>query len=86
MFHGSHLPLNKWFQAIGLMCSKQEGMTAVQLSRELMVGYESAWSIARRIRRAMAGEQAEFCKKIAVANGVNGNHHLSEAKEPERES
>jgi hypothetical protein len=46
----------------------------MRLSRELVLSYESAWSVARRIRRAMAGEQAEFCKRIAYAhNGPNGN-------------
>jgi hypothetical protein len=87
MFHGSHLPLNKWFQAIGLLASQREDMSAVELSREIKVSYESAWSIARRIRLAMAGEHAEFCRKIAVAhNGAHGHHRLPDAGEPEVES
>lgn len=77
IFQGSHLPLNKWFHAISLMHS-QGGVSAMRLSRELVVSYESAWSVARRIRRAMEGEQAEFCKQIAIAHsGSNGHSECS---------
>jgi transposase-like protein len=65
MFQGSHLPLNKWFHAIGLLHADKKGISAMQLSREIVVSYESAWSVAKRIRRAMGGEHAELCRRIA---------------------
>jgi hypothetical protein len=85
MFQGSHLPLEKWFHAISLMHT-QEGVSAMRLSRELVVSYESAWSVARRIRRAMAGEQAEFCKQIAVShNGAGSSRKKIDGAQGERE-
>lgn len=54
IFHDSHIPLNKWFLAIYLICSAKKGISARQLHRELELGsYKSAWYMARRIRLAM---------------------------------
>src|ERR1035438_6186011 len=70
IFQGSHLPLTKWFHAISLIQTEKDGISAMRLAREIVVSYESAWSVARRIRRAMAGEHAEFCRRIAAAHTV----------------
>ena len=80
LFEHSHLPLTKWFQAIRLMHSREVGVSAKCLSRELMVGYATAWSVAKRIRQAMAGDQAEFCKQIAGAH--TGSHAGGDRAEP----
>jgi hypothetical protein len=56
------------------MHSQTGGISAMRLSRELVVSYESAWSVAKRIRRAMAGEEAEFCRRIAGADIAVSEH------------
>jgi transposase-like protein len=53
LFHDSHLPLQKWFVAISLMCESKKGMSANQLARSLGVTYKTAWYLAHRIREAM---------------------------------
>jgi transposase-like protein len=53
LFHDSHLPLQKWFMAIALMCESKKGMSANQLARSLGVTYKTAWYLAHRIREAM---------------------------------
>jgi len=53
IFHGSHIPLNKWLLAFSLLCSSKKGMSAHQLHRMLGVTYKSAWFMAHRIRFAM---------------------------------
>ena len=53
IFHRSKLPLPKWFVAIWLMCHSPKGVSAKQLERELGVHYETAWYLAKRIRKAM---------------------------------
>ena len=55
IFEESHLPLNKWLQAIYLMCSSKKGISALQLQRTLEVQYNTAWFLAHRIREAMRG-------------------------------
>lgn len=53
IFHGSHLPLQKWFVAIYLMCESRKGISANQLKRTLKVAYKTAWYLCHRIRKAV---------------------------------
>lgn len=53
MFHDSHLPLPKWFAAVYLMCESKKGIPALQLKRNLGIGYNTAWYLTHRIRAAM---------------------------------
>jgi transposase-like protein len=59
MFSDSHLPLQEWFLAIALMISAEKGVSALQLKRELGVGYQTAWYLCHRIREAMERSTAE---------------------------
>lgn len=54
IFHDSHLPLQKWFLAVLLLCESRHGMSANQLKRMLGVSYKTAWYLCHRIRAAMA--------------------------------
>src|ERR1700735_4813882 len=49
----SHIPFGKWIYAIYQMCIAKKGVSALQLSRELGLGYKSAWFMCHRIRLAM---------------------------------
>jgi transposase-like protein len=53
IFNDTHLPLNKWFLAIALICEAKKGMSACQLQRHLGVNYRTAWHLCHRIREAM---------------------------------
>ena len=53
LFHDTHLPLTKWFQAIAIMCNAKKGKSALELQRDLKVAYRTAWYLAHRIRKAM---------------------------------
>lgn len=53
IFHGSHLPLQKWFVAVYLMCESRKGISANQLKRTLNVAYKTAWYLCHRIRKAV---------------------------------
>ena len=55
VFESSHVPLNKWLQAVYLMCSSKKGISSHQLMRTLDVQYKTAWFMAHRIREAMRG-------------------------------
>jgi transposase-like protein len=54
LFHDSHLPLQKWFAAIALMCEGKKGISANQMKRHLGVTYKTAWFVCHRIRKAMS--------------------------------
>lgn len=57
LFHDSHLPLQKWFMAMALMCEAKKGLSALQVSRHLGVQYRTAWYLCHRIRRAMQEQE-----------------------------
>ena len=60
IFHNTKLPLPKWFVAVWLLCYSPKGCSAKQLERILGVHYETAWSMAHRIRKAMANDVNEL--------------------------
>ena len=53
VFESSHVPLNKWLQAVYLLCSSKKGISSHQLMRTLDVQYKTAWFMMHRIREAM---------------------------------
>ncbi len=53
VFERSHVPLNKWFQAVYLICCSKKGISAHQIHRMLGVTYKTAWFMMHRIREAM---------------------------------
>lgn len=66
VFHDSHLPLKKWFQAIALIIDAKKGMSALQVSRHLGLNprkgkkipdtYKTIWYLCHRIREATKQE------------------------------
>jgi transposase-like protein len=61
VFEHARLPLHKMLQAVHLLCSGKEGISAHQLHRILEVQYKTAWFLAHRIREAMrTGDLAPF--------------------------
>ncbi len=53
VFHDTHLPLDKWFLAVMLMCESRKGVSANQAKRMLGISYKTAWFLCHRIRYAM---------------------------------
>ena len=53
LFHDSHLPLQKWFMAMALMCEAKKGISANQVARHIGCQYKTAWHLCHRIRQAM---------------------------------
>lgn len=60
IFHDSHLPLNKWFQAIALLCDAEPPMSINQLRLALGVQYKTAAHVTDRIRKAIANGTIEL--------------------------
>jgi transposase-like protein len=69
IFEASHIPLNKWLQAIYLLCSSKKGMSAHQMHRMLHMTYKAAWFMCHRIRYAMEqGPNAGMLSGIVEAD------------------
>ncbi|MGH6973541.1 MAG: IS1595 family transposase [Stellaceae bacterium] len=54
IFEDSAIPLGKWLIAIFMMCASKKGVSAMQLSRQLGLGYKASWFMCFRVREAMA--------------------------------
>jgi transposase-like protein len=59
VFHKTRTPLRKWFLAAYLMGQDKRGVSAMFLSRELDLRYETAWLLAHKLRHALT-ERQEF--------------------------
>ena len=58
VFEDSKVPLNKWLQAVHLMCASKKGISSKQLERMLGVTYKTAWFMSHRIREAMQDDKS----------------------------
>jgi transposase-like protein len=72
LFEDSHVPMQKWWQAVHLLCSSKKGISSHQLHRVLKVTYKTAWFMSHRIREAMrTGE-------LAPLGGAGGTVEVDE--------
>ena len=53
LFSASKLPLNIWFLAIYLITQEKNGISALELSRQLGISYNAAWSMKHKLMQAM---------------------------------
>jgi len=60
IFHRTHVPLLPWFVALFLVAFDKRGLSALLLSEEIGVHYETAWAMLHRMRRAMAKRDAAY--------------------------
>ena len=80
IFHGSKIPLSKWFAAIYLMCASKKGISAHQIHRQLDITYKSAWFLCHRVREAMRDKNREPLTGVIEADetyigGKTKRHH-----------
>jgi transposase-like protein len=57
IFHGTKLPLRTWFLAIYLLTQRKKSTSALQLSRELGVKYDTAWRLKHKLMQVMHEHQ-----------------------------
>ncbi len=59
LFHGTHMPLRKWFPLIALMLNAKKSASAYQISRDQGIRRLTVWSMMHRIRVAMATDREQ---------------------------
>ena len=63
ILHASKLPLTVWFWAAYLMATHSNGISALQLQKQLGIGsYRSAWLLAHKLRASMVDPERTRCR------------------------
>ena len=79
IFHGSKIPLYKWFFAIYLITSRKKGISAKQLTRDISVTEKSAWLMLHKIRGTFEynGKKLDGTLELdeTFVGGKNSNRH-----------
>src|SRR5437763_15371186 len=72
IMHRSKLPLTTWFWAAYVMATQPNGISALQLQRELSLGsYKTAWLLCGKLRRAMAAPGWDPLSGLVEAGKTN---------------
>ena len=87
VFHGTKIPLQKWFIAIALITNAKKSLSSHQLSRDLKLNQKSAWFLMTRIRSEMAKKEGVLLQGIIEADetyigGKPRKHGKYKDKEP----
>ena len=53
ILHKTRTPLVKWFWAIWMVAQDKGGASATRLSKQLELGYRTAWTMLHKLRKAM---------------------------------
>ena len=56
VFHGTKIPLQKWFLAVALIVNAKKSLSSYQLARDLDLKQKAAWYLQTRIRAEMANK------------------------------
>ena len=68
VFHGTKIPLQKWFLAIALIMNAKKSLSSHQLSRDLDLNQKTAWYIMTHIRSEMAKKGGALLQGIIEAD------------------
>ena len=60
LLNDTRLPLKTWFYAFSIISDAKKGLSAMQLQRNLNIGYPTAWKMYHKIRAIMNDENIEI--------------------------
>ena len=76
IFHGTRVPLQKWFWMIYMVAHDKGGPSTLQLAKQLGLYYKTAWHMMQKIRYAMGkrDEQISLAGFIELDEAIIGPH------------
>jgi transposase-like protein len=80
IFHGTKIPLQKWFMGIYLVTNHKKGISSCQLARDISITQKSAWFMLQKIRENFCCENewklnGEVEADETFVGGKNKNRH-----------
>ncbi len=82
IFHKTRIPLTSWFWDLYRMSQDKKGLSALQLSKEIVVSYPTAWLLQHKIRKAMVDHDQRYQLKGLIE--VDGGYVGGKEEGPER--
>ncbi len=78
ILHGSKLSLTVWFWAAYLMATHSNGISALQLQKQLGLGsYKSAWLLAAKLRHAMVAPERALLAGLVEVDETTIRHRTA---------
>lgn len=68
VLHGTRKPVRMWFLAMYLFVMSKQGISALELKRELGLNYETAWSWLHKLRSAVGRRTLDLLRGIVEAD------------------
>ncbi|MEK7577253.1 MAG: IS1595 family transposase [Patescibacteria group bacterium] len=85
IFHKSETSIKSWFYAIFLFSTSKNGVSAMELQRQLGFTYKTAWRIAKQIRQLFKEANSAFSKTTELdetyIGGKGGNNKRGRGSE-----
>jgi ribosomal protein L37AE/L43A len=81
IFHGSKVPLTKWFQAMFLMSQSKNSIAALELRRMLDISYRAAWRIKHKLMQVMTEWESDRILEgdVVIDDAYLGGEHRGKA-------
>lgn len=69
VLHGTRIPLRKWFLAMFFVARHKQGISALQLQRDLGLGsYQTAWTMLHKLRSGLARRPDQLLRGVVEAD------------------
>lgn len=79
IFHSSHLSLTKWFLAMYLLTQSKNGISALELSRQIGASYNASWRVKHKLMQVMLerGSTKKLSGRIEIDDSYLGAKRVS---------
>jgi transposase-like protein len=82
IFEHTRLPMRKWFTLITLMLNAKQGISAMNLKRNLNTSYKTCWYAAMRVRCAMIDDCTELQNIVEMDEAFLGGKPRKKNERP----
>lgn len=80
IFERSHVPLHKWVYAMYLLVTARNGISSLQLSKEIGITQKSAWFVLQRLREVCGNDMTVLKGIVEIDETYIGGKREDQAR------